>query len=66
MAGDMKELRKPWKIMIEPRVKRPCMVSQTPSTMTAALAIVDRSAGMPPRNWLRRMKRTFCAFTDAW
>ena len=49
MAGDMKALRKPWKVRIMPMVKRPCMAWYTPSTSTAEPAKELSSAGIMPR-----------------
>ena len=54
IAGDMKELRNPWKTMIEPRVNSPRMVSHTPTTSTAELAMRLSVAGMAPRYWFTR------------
>ena len=54
MAGDMKELRKPWNTMMLPRVNSPFMVSSTPTTRTALLAMMESRDGIAPRYWFSR------------
>ena len=65
IAGDMKEFRKPWKSRIMPSENRPCMASSTPRISTSASATAESAAGIMPRIWLSRAKRTFCALTEA-
>ena len=66
MAGDTKPLRKPWKVIIDPRVNFPFIARPTPITSTAELAIVESAEGIIPRYWLILANFTFWVLTDAW
>ena len=66
LAGDMKELMKPWKAMTIPTVKFPCSTRYTPAPRTAILVREVTSEGTDPSKVLTQLYLCCCVLTLAW